>query len=71
VKELIEGHNELYYIERPDELAINAVLMTEEQGSSTLVILTIHPITGVMRSYHVGDSVYGIFKDDGSHILAE
>lgn len=61
----------MYYIERPDELAINAVLMNEEKGSSTLVILTIHPATGVVRSYHVGDSIYGVFNANGSHILAE
>jgi len=45
--------------------------MTEEKGSSTLSILTLHPKTGILRSFHVGDSIYGVFKKDGSHILGE
>jgi hypothetical protein len=45
--------------------------MTEEQGSSTLTILTLHPLTGTVRSFHVGDSVFGVFRANGVHILAQ
>ena len=44
--------------------------LTEEKGSSTLSILTLHPQTGVLRSFYVGDSIYGIFKRNGVHIVA-
>lgn len=43
VKQLLEGKNQIFYIEHPDQLAIKAVQMTEEQGSSTLTIITLHP----------------------------
>lgn len=45
--------------------------MTEEKGSSTLSILTLHPKSGVLRSFHVGDSIYGVFKKYGLDILGE
>lgn len=71
IKDLIEGSHYLYYIEHPDELALKAVQMTEERGSSTLTLLTLHPHTGTLRSFHVGDSVFGIFHRNGSHMIAE
>ena len=67
---LVEGRLELYYIEHPDELALKAVQLVEEKGSSTLSILTLHPRSGVLRSFHVGDSLFGIFKRNGQHIMA-
>lgn len=44
--------------------------MTEERGSSTLTLLTLHPHTGTVRTFHVGDSVYGIFGRNGSTMIA-
>lgn len=43
----------------------------EEKGSATLVIVTLHPLTGVTRSYYVGDSVFGIFGPNGKSFIAE
>ena len=51
-------------------MALKAVQLVEEKGSSTLSIITVHPHTGVVRSFYVGDSIYGIFKRNGQHIIA-
>jgi serine/threonine protein phosphatase PrpC len=45
--------------------------MNEEKGSATLSIITVHPHTGVVRSYHVGDSIFAIFKKNEKPIVAE
>ena len=66
---LLQGEKLLYFIEHPDKLALSAVQMTEEKGSSTISILTLHPATGILRSFHVGDSIYGVFKKEGDHVL--
>jgi hypothetical protein len=49
---------------------LKAVQQVEEKGSSTLSIITVHPRSGVLRTFHVGDSVYGIFKRNGQHVIA-
>lgn len=61
----------MYFIEKPQELAIKIVQSNQEKGSSTLTILTLHPYTGMLRSYHVGDSVFGLFRKNGATIIAE
>ena len=33
-------------------------------------ILTLHPKTGMLRSFYVGDSLFGIFKRNGQHVIA-
>lgn len=71
IKELLEKDKELYFIERPEELAIRAVQRNEEKGSATLSILTLHPGTGMVRSYHIGDSIFGLFKHNGETFLAQ
>jgi protein phosphatase PTC7 len=71
VKELLEAEKELYFVERPEELAAHAVQRNEEKGSATLSIITLHPITGIVRSYHIGDSVFGIFSQSGKNFMAE
>ncbi len=61
----------MYFIEHPEELAIRAVQQNDEKGSATLSILTLHPQTGTLRSYHIGDSVYGIFSKEGTFFMAQ
>jgi hypothetical protein len=61
----------LYFIERPEELAVQAVQKNEEKGSATLSIITLHPHSGILRCYHVGDSVFGIFGSSGKNFIAE
>lgn len=58
-----------YYIDNPQKLACAAVNLNKFQGSSTLSIITLHPTTGLLRTYHIGDSVYGIFHSTGNYIL--
>ena len=70
VKGLLQNDKELYYIERPEELALRAVQMNDEKGSATLSILTLHPITGALKGYHIGDSIYGIFFAEGFYFMA-
>lgn len=70
VRETLESEKELYYIERPAELALMAVQKNEEKGSATLTIITLHPFTGLLRSYHIGDSVFGIFSPTGRNFIA-
>ncbi len=38
--------------------------MVKTMGSSTLSIITLHPETGVLKTYYIGDSVYGFFKKE-------
>jgi protein phosphatase PTC7 len=51
-----------YYIENPQKLAAAAVNLNKAQGSTTLSIITLHPRTGILKTYHIGDSIYGIFS---------
>ena len=46
------------YIEDPEQLMKDIAEMNKLRGSSTATILTLHPITGMMRGYYLGDSVY-------------
>jgi hypothetical protein len=59
----------MYYIENPQQLAISIVQKNGEKGSSTLSILTLNPYTGLLKSYHIGDSVFGLFKKNGSTVV--
>jgi len=70
VKALLHSDKELYYIERPEELGVKAVQLNEEKGSATLSIITLHPVSGVVKGYHVGDSIYGIFSPEGFYFMA-
>lgn len=33
-------------------------------------MITLHPLTGVVRCFYVGDSIYSIFKRNMQHIVA-
>lgn len=50
-------------------MACAAVNLNKAQGSSTLSIITLHPSSGILRTYHIGDSIYGIFHQTGEQIL--
>lgn len=50
----------LNYIDNPKKLIKDAVELNKEVGSTTVCLLTLHPNTGVMKAYYLGDSVYAI-----------
>lgn len=60
-----EEEKRSFYIDNPQKLACAAVNMNKAQGSSTLSIVTLHPCSGLVRTYHIGDSIYGIFHESG------
>lgn len=70
IRELHQNSKDDYYIEHPDKIAIQAVQRNEEKGSATLAILTLHPRTGTLRCYHIGDSIFGLFKRGTEPIVA-
>lgn len=39
-----------------------AVNLNTLKGSTTITVITLHPITGIVRTYYLGDSLYGIFS---------
>lgn len=71
-KQLLHSEKELYYIDHPSVLAAEVVKQNNEKGSSTLTIVTLNPHNGLLRSYYIGDSVFGLFSPSGeNHIFEE
>jgi protein phosphatase PTC7 len=65
VEELV-AKDKLRYIENPKELIRDAVGLNKETGSTTVCLLTLHPTTGLLRAYYLGDSVYAIINPSNS-----
>lgn len=53
------------------KLAYDACIQTRVAGSASITLCTLHPRTGALSTFYVGDSVYGIFKKDGAEVVPE
>ena len=51
------------YIENPTKLVAEAVESIKQSGACTLTLVLVHPETGEVSFYYIGDSLYGIFKE--------
>lgn len=51
-----------HYINDPQQLLIDSWKLNKEIGSTTVCMMGLHPETGKIKAYYLGDSVYGIFK---------
>jgi hypothetical protein len=51
------------YLADPMELVRGAVSAVKLEGSCTLTLAMVHPETGEVSFYYVGDSLYGIFRE--------
>jgi hypothetical protein len=47
------------------------VRKNSEKGSSTLTIVTLNPHNGLLRSYFIGDSIFGLFSPSGENLIFE
>ena len=54
------------YIDDPRMLVKDAVGLNKETGSTTAILLTLHPNTGMVKAYYLGDSVYAIVNPTNS-----
>lgn len=70
ISEIFE-EDPIYYIDNPLDLLNKAVELNTEKGSSTICLLTLNPITGVLNSVHLGDSIYGIYRGTPSKLMYE
>jgi protein phosphatase PTC7 len=61
VEELVKK-DPLTHIENPKGLIKEAVALNKETGSTTVCLLTLHPETGILKAYYLGDSVYAIYN---------
>lgn len=59
------------YVSNPQKLLSQAVAENKEIGSTTVCILSLHPSTGKLLVYYLGDSVYGFFKQTSIQIAED
>lgn len=59
----------LHYCENIFKLVSEAVSKNVEEGSCTLTVAAIHPNTGDLSFYYIGDSLYGIFREKNIELV--
>jgi hypothetical protein len=62
--EHIFSQDPLKYCTHLSQLIRSAVSMAKVEGSCTLTVAVMHPQTGEVSLYYIGDSLYAIFRKD-------
>jgi protein phosphatase PTC7 len=64
------GTGQARYIQDPALLIRDSVAMNNELGTATVCVLVLDPSNGTLRSAHLGDSVFAVFRDGETLISA-
>jgi len=51
------------------QIVSTAVRLNRVDGSCTLTVAAMHPVTGDVQLYYIGDSLYAIFRKDRIEVV--
>lgn len=62
IKNLVTSGSRQDYLNQPEKIIVDSVRENLETGTSTVLVLALNAITGLLKAAYLGDSVFHIFR---------